>query len=515
LKKSTVGEFQGRGAKHMLIGHWIERWAQARPQKTAIYFEDRRYTYAQFFERIDRAAGYMISKGVKKGDRVAILSYNCPEYLELYFALARIGGIMVPLNYRLAPRETEFILRDSGTSTLIFHEDFADAVLSVSADLQFNPISIGEKSLSWARDYESCIEAGTRGISSSSDISPEDPHILMYTSGSTGQPKGAMLSYRKTFFNTLNADIYYGLTSGDSMVVTRPMFHSGGLLVQATPILFKGGAAIVQPRARASGILDAIQTYRVTALEAAATVYSMMLNETDLSRYDLSSLRVCYTGGERVQTGLLKEFHKRGLALSQIFGQTETSTITYLDPLDAVSRVGSVGKAVFFGDLKIVDPEGEDVKAGDTGEIVVSGPILMSGYWGRADLTAQTIKDNWLYTGDLGQRDEDGFIYIVDRSKNMFISGGENVYPAEVEKVLLENDRIEDAAVHSVGDPKWGEVGRAVLVLRRDVHMTEEEVISFCEDKIAKYKIPKYVAFVKKLPKTAAGKIMRHKLAAL
>ena len=496
----------------MLVGKWVERWARIRPDKIALVSEENSYTYAQLSKRIDRLAGYLIKRNIEKGDRIGILSYNCPQYLEIYFALARIAAIMVPLNYRLATRELEYILKDSGASTLIFHEDFAETVLSLAPQLKAPPISIGEKSFKWADDYEACIEGGTDNISTPWEISPEDPHLLMYTSGSTGLPKGAVLSYKKTFFNTLNADIYYGLSPEDVMIITRPMFHSGGLLVQATPILFKGGTAIIMPRTRALATLKAVETYKVTVLEAPATVYNMMLGEDELARYDLTSIRVCYTGGERVQTGFLREFHRRGLLLSQIFGQTETSTLTWLDRQEAFRKAGSVGKPVFFGEIKIVNPEGKEVETEETGELVASGPILMDGYWNRADLTAEVIKDGWLHTGDLVRRDEEGFIYIVDRLKNMFISGGENIYPAEVEKVLLENDRIEDVAVYGVPDFKWGEAGRALIILKRGVTMTREEAISFCEGKIARYKIPKHVEFVKELPKTAAGKIMRHKL---
>lgn len=496
----------------MFIGEWIERWSRIKPHEIALLYKEDSYTYEEFFIRIDRLTGSLITGGIKKGDRIAVLSYNCPQYLELYFALARIGAILVPLNYRLATRELEYILIDSGASTLIFHEDFAESALNFAGNPGVFPVCMGKKHLTWAKDYESYIAQGTENLPMSWEISPQDPHILMYTSGSTGMPKGAVLSYIKTFFNTLNADIYYGFSPHDVMIVTRPMFHSGGLLVQATPILFKGGTAVIQPRTNAHKILRAIETYKVEVLEAPATVYNMMLNETDLACYDLTSLRVCYTGGERVPAGLLREFHKRGIPLSQIFGQTETSTLTWLHPRDAVLKAGSVGKPVFFGKVRIVNPEGEEVETGETGEIVASGPILMSGYWNRSDLTAEIIKDHWLHTGDLARRDEEGFIYIVDRLKNMFISGGENIYPAEVEKVLLENDKIEDVALYGVPDDKWGEVGRALIVLKNGETMSKQETISFCEGKIAKYKIPKYVDFVKELPKTAAGKIMRHRL---
>ena len=496
----------------MFVGEWIERWSRIKPHEIAILYGEDSYTYKELFLRIDSLTGSLIAGGIKKGDRIAVLSYNCPQYLEIYFASARIGAILVPLNYRLATRELEYILTDSGASMLIFHQDFAESARSFADNTGVLPVCLRKRGFQWAKDYENYVSRGTGNLPLSWGIRPQDPHILMYTSGSTGVPKGAVLSYKKTFFNTLNADIYYGFSPHDVMIITRPMFHSGGLLVQATPILFKGGTAVIQPRTEAHKILRAIETNKVKVLEAPATVYNMMLNETDLDHYDLSSLRVCYTGGERVSEGLLREFHSRGFPLSQIFGQTETSTLTWLNPHDAVRKAGSVGKPVFFGKVKIVNPGGEEVETGETGEIVASGPILMSGYWNRPGLTAEIIEDNWLHTGDLARRDEESFIYIVDRLKNMFISGGENIYPAEVEKVLLENDKVEDVALYGVPDDKWGEVGRALIVLKNGQTMTKGEIVSFCEGKIAKFKTPKYVEFVKELPKTAAGKIMRYGL---
>jgi fatty-acyl-CoA synthase len=331
----------------------------------------------------------------------------------------------------------------------------------------------------------------------------------MYTSGTTGLPKGAILSHRKTFFNALNADLFYHLTSKDIMIVSRPLFHSGGLLVEAAPVLYKGGTLILKKRFQSHEILETIQKYRVTLLEMAATVYQFILQECDLSQYDLSSIRCYFTRGERVPKAMLKEFYRKGITLSQIFGQTEASTITFLSPEDAVPKMGSVGLPVFHGEVRIVDKTGKEASPGEVGEIIIKGPTLMSGYWNRPELTAETIRDGWLYTGDLARMDEEGYIYIVDREKDMYISGGENVYPAEIEKVLHTHPKIFDAGIVGIPDEKWGEVGKAFIVLKPKETMGNGEVFEFLKGKVAEYKIPKVVEYVEALPKTASGKIQK------
>jgi fatty-acyl-CoA synthase len=293
------------------------------------------------------------------------------------------------------------------------------------------------------------------------------------------------------------------------MIVSRPLFHSGGLLVEAIPILYKGGTLILKKRFRPHEILETIQKHRVTLIEMAATVYQFILQGCDLTRYDLSSVRYYFTGGERVPIAMLKEYLKKGITISQIFGQTEASTIAFLPPEKAATKIGSVGVSVFHGEVRIVDKAGKDAGLGEIGEIIIKGPTLMSGYWNRPDLTAETIRDGWLYTGDLARRDEEGYLYIVDREKDMYVSGGENVYPAEIEKVLHTHAKIFDVGIVGIPDEKWGEVGKAFVVLKPGETMGNGEVFEFLKGKVAKYKIPKYVEYVEELPKTASGKIQK------
>jgi len=497
----------------MNVGDWISKWSLLQPQKIALISEDHPYTYQEVNQRTNQLCHLLLNFGVRKGDRAAVLLHNCHQYLEIYFALSKIGAILVPLNWRLAGPELEFIIKDSGCKMLIFEPEFEEVVASIRPSLNLSNgsyITVGGPHPDWSIDYESSIsKQPTLEPFNNGPVEGEDPHIIMYTSGTTGIPKGAVLSHRKTFFNVLNADIIYNLTSKDIMIISRPMFHSGGLLVESSPFLYKGGTIIIRKRFRPPEILETIEKYKVTILELPATVYQFILQACDLSKYDLRSIRCYFTGGERIPISLLKDYLNKGIALSQIFGQTEASTITFLSAEIAGGKMGSVGLPVFHGEVRIVDKSGKNVEPGEVGEIIIKGPTLMSGYWNRPDLTAEAIRDGWLYTGDLAKKDEEGYFYIVDREKDMYISGGENIYPAEVEKVFFTHPKVFDAGVIGVPDEKWGEVGKAYLVPKPGESMTEEEALRFLRGKLGKYKIPKYVEFLPELPKTASGKIQK------
>jgi len=495
------------------VGDWIKKWSILEPKKRALYVEDQPFTYQELNHRTNQLCHLLVETGIRKGDRIAVLLRNCHQYIEILFGLSKIGAILVPLNWRLAGPELEFLLQDSGSRMLIFEPEFEEVVSSIRPRLNFSNgtyMTIGNPCPDWAIGYEKMIQKKPgHEPPGKGSVGDEDPHMIMYTSGTTGIPKGAVLSQRKTFFNVLNADIVYNLTSKDIMMVTRPMFHSGGLLVEAAPVLYKGGTLIIRKRFSPNEILETIQKYKVTLLELANTVYQFILYDCDLNQYDLSSVRRFFTGGERIPVSMLKEYRKRGIIISQIFGQTESSTITFLPTEKAAEKIGSVGLPVLHGEVRIVDKTGKEVGSGEVGEITVKGPTLMTGYWNQPDLTAETIRDGWLYTGDLARRDEEGYIFIVDRERDMYISGGENVYPAEIEKVLFTHPKILDAGVVGVPDEKWGEVGKAYIVLKPGETMGEEDVLEFLRGKVAKYKIPKSLAFVEKLPKTASGKIQK------
>jgi fatty-acyl-CoA synthase len=509
-----------KGETVVNAGGWIRKWETIQPDKTALIAEGIKYSYRDLHRRINRLSNFLLQAGMQKGDRVAVLLRNCHEYIEIFFALSKIGGILVPLNWRLVLPELEFIIEDSGSRFIIFDGDFIDnaAKLQEKIPMDVAIVCATEESRiedlqDWMRDYEASLDG-------SSDLEPqiacsagdEDAHILMYTSGTTGLPKGAILSHRKTFFNVLNADIYFGLSRHDIAIIVRPMFHSGGLIVDMAPVFYKGGTVIIKRRFAFTEILQTAEQYKVTILELPATVYNFMFEECDITRYDLSAVKCCFTGGERVPVALLQAFAEKGIIISQIYGLTEASTIFWLPIEKAVMKMGSVGQPVVHGEVRIVDGRGKNVNPGEIGEIIVRGPILMSGYWKRPDLTKKVIKDGWLYTGDLARMDEDRYVYIVDRKKNMFISGGENVYPAEVEKALFSHPAVLDAAVIGIPDKKWGEAGKAFIEPKEGHSITADEIRTFLVDKLARYKIPQYIEFINKLPKTASGKIKKNLL---
>jgi len=500
------------------VGTWIERWSYIQPDKVAIYANDIPYTYKILNERINKLSNILLDRGIKKGDRIAVLMHNSIQYVEIFFAVSYIGGILVPLNWRLALPELEFIIKDSRSRFIIFEEEFLENVTKMRKKIGVEHyISSFHKSEEhnhvlpyWIEDYALLMDrASCDRPEISWQTGDDDTHIIMYTSGTTGVPKGAMLSHKKTFYNVLNANIYFDLTKKDVAIIARPLFHSGGLIVELAPVLYKGATVIIKRRFSPEDILKTIEDYKVTILELPATVYNFILHECDISKYDISTVKCFFTGGERVSLNLLASYAEKGIYISQIYGLTEASTLFWLPYELAFKKMGSVGKPVFHAEVRIVDERGEQVQKNVVGEIIVKGPVIMNGYWGKPELTKKVIKDGWLYTGDLAMMDEEGFVYIVDRKKDMFISGGENVYPAEVEKAILNHPDVHDAVVIGVEDDRWGEVGKAYIVLKPDRNTNEEDIYRFLNEKLARYKIPKYIVFVDKLPKTASGKIRK------
>jgi fatty-acyl-CoA synthase len=500
----------------MNVGDWITKRSMLSPNKTAIIFEERKITYSEVNERATRLANALINQGIKKGDRVAALLYNCPEFLEVYFALAKIGAVFVTLNFRLAGPEIQYMINNSKSTALIFDEHFSEMIESIRSNLSIdhkNYVSLGNSGQTWAIEYEKLLEvSSTKEPDIKKEVWLEDPQMIMYTSGTTGIPKGALLSHQKTFYNTFNAVLYFDMTSKDTMLVTMPLFHSGGLNIAAVPILYTGGTAVIQKSFDPKQALSLIEKHRITLAMMVPTMINFMLKQGGIDNYDLSSMKTLMVGGEPISLSLIKAYQDRNIPIRQVFGQTETSIQLWLSEEDAIRKIGSVGKPVFHSDVRVVDESGKDVVPDEVGEIVLNGPTRMLGYWNDPKLTAETIKDGWLHTGDLATVDKEGFVYMVDREKDMYISGGENVYPAEVERVLGENPKILETAIIGVPDEKWGEVGKALIVLKDEEKMTEEDIFEFLRGKLAKYKIPKYVEFTNEFPKTGSGKIRKTEL---
>lgn len=506
--------------KSMNIAWWVQRWSELHPRKPAIIFEGEQISYLELHRRADRTSCWLQSLGIEKGDRVAVMIENCPQFIEIYLACSRLGAIFVPVNFRLAAPELDYTLRNSRPRLFVFSKDYANMALGLNLDT-LKPLmllaGIGPSShVTDVHDYDG-ETAGFEGqkpflTKSLGPADPEEPHVIMYTSGTTGQAKGAVLSHRKTFFNCLNADIFFKLHFDDTMLIVLPLFHSGGLFIQASPILYKGATMIIHHRLDPEKAYEDMQRYKVTKFLGVPTVYKSLVKVEEKKRAALSSLKICAIGGEKATPEMMAEFKEAGFPLRQIMGQTETSILLWASEEDVTRKPGSVGRPVFHAEVNIVDRQSIPVPPGEVGEIVVRGSIMMKEYWQDPVKTEETIKSGWLYTGDLAYMDEEGYFYLVDRARDMFISGGENVYPAEVERVLRKHPAIEEVVVVGVPDDTWGEVGHAFVIPKAGTNPEGEDVISFCEGRLAHYKWPKQVHLREDFPRTSLGKIRKSEL---
>lgn len=502
----------------MNIGDWLYKRSLVTPNRTAILFDDRSLTYLEMNRRVNRLCHAMKGMKLEVGDRVAVLSRNCPEFLEVYFACAKTGLIFVPLNFRLAPPELAFQIDDSRPRLLFLDGEIWPQVKKSEAYLVVAPpayVALNAEGGGTPQGHEDFI-------ASYADLEPdlpegtvtlESPQMIMYTSGTTGRPKGALLSHRKTLFNTLNAQIYFDLCSRDTMLVVLPLFHSGGLNIMAVPTLYAGGKVLLRARFNPEEFLRLIETHRVTQAMVVPTMINTLLKEARPEDFDLSSLRSILVGGEPISEKLMHEAQDRGLPVRQIFGQTETSIELWVPEDLARKKAGAVGLPVFHGEVRVVNEAGHPVKSGEIGEIVVRGPIQMTAYWNLPEETQKTIVDGWLHTRDLGRVDEDGCVWAVDRLGDMYISGGENVYPAEVERVLNSHPKIFEVAIIGIPDEKWGMVGHAFIRPKKGEHIDYREIHLFLKEQVASYKIPKSVEIIDEFPKTASGKIKKSDLA--
>ena len=503
--------------KSMNIAWWVQRWQELHPEKTAVVFEGQQITYSALHRSTNQISCWLQSLGIEKGDRVAVMLANCPQFLELYLACARIGAIFVPINIRLAIRELEHILNNCRPRLLVYSSYPANSAILKPLEEFWPPMLLAEvgrdvinsKSLNYFKEIEKYVGQNPFVTKSSGPVDPEEPQVIMYTSGTTGQPKGAVLTHRKTFFNCLNADIFFKLHFDDIMLIILPLFHSGGLFIQASPILYKGGTMIIHPKFDPTITYQDIERFKVTKFLGVPTLYKALLAVDPQEPKDLGSLKVCAIGGEKTTHELLLECKAAGFFVRQIMVQTETSILLWASEEESLQKPGTVGRPVFHADVNIVDRHGTPVGSGEVGEVVVRGSIMMKEYWQDPVKTEQVLNNGWLHTGDLAKMDADGYFYLVDRVDDMYISGGENVYPAEIERVLKKHPEIEDSAVVGVPHEKWGQVGHAYVILKPGANLTAEAVIAYCNGRLAKYKWPAKVTFRKEFTRTALGKVRK------
>ncbi|MFE9899194.1 acyl-CoA synthetase [Streptomyces achromogenes] len=492
------------------IGSWPARRARKTPDRIAVVHEDREVTYRQLHERVLRLAHALRTLGVARGDRVAYLGPNHPAFLETLFAAGALGAVFVPLNTRLTAPELAYHLTDSGAAVLVHAPEQAETAAPAAADAGVSHRIALAGPGSGALGYDDLL-AGGGTAPLDEPVAPDDPCMIMYTSGTTGHPKGAVLSHANIVWNSVNVLVDLDLAADEVTLVTAPLFHTAALNMTCLPTLLKGGRVILLGAFDPDRVLRLIESHRVTCMFGVPTMYDALAARPRWPEADLTSLRSLNCGGAPVPERTIATYLARGLAFAQGYGMTEASPgVLFLDREQTSAKAGSAGVPHFFTDTRVVLPDGHDAAPGERGEILVSGPNVMTGYWNRpAETAAAVTDDGWLRTGDIARTDEDGFAYIVDRVKDMFISGGENVYPAEVENVVLGHPAVEECAVIGVPDARWGEVGRAVVVLKPGARAKEADILDHLRGRLAKYKIPKSVVFTEALPRTASGKLVK------
>ncbi|MFB7655947.1 MULTISPECIES: long-chain fatty acid--CoA ligase [unclassified Streptomyces] len=492
------------------IGSWPSRRARKTPDRIAVVHGERTWTYRDLNERVLRLAHALRALGAGRGDRVAYLGPNHPAFLETLFAAGTLGAVFVPLNTRLTTPELAYNLSDSGTTVLVHAPEHAEPARAAAAEAGVrHRISLAGPDDGGLGYEELLSDAGTGPLDE--PVAPDDPCMIMYTSGTTGRPKGAVLSHANITWNSVNVLVDTDLRSDEVTLVVAPLFHTAGLNMTCLPTLLKGGRVVLLGAFDAEHVLEVIAARRVTHMFGVPTMYDAMAARSRWETTDLSSLRTLNCGGAPVPSRTIATYLARGLAFSQGYGMTEASPgVLYLDKEQTTAKAGSAGVPHFFTDTRVVLPDGRDAGPGERGEILVQGPNVMTGYWGRPEDTEAAFGDGrWLRTGDVARTDADGYAYIVDRVKDMFVSGGENVYPAEVEDVLLTHPAVAECAVVGVPDPVWGEVGRAVVVLHPDARAGADDVLGHLQGRLAKYKIPKSLVVTEALPRTASGKIIK------
>ena len=485
----------------------LDRWAQTQPGKTALHFRGEDISYAELAHRVVRTSEALSAQlGIHRGDRVAYLGYNRPEMLVLLFALARIGAMLLPLNFRLAAPEHRTILENAEAKALIVGpESLKGAQPLRSAFPALQMLSIGAHADGF-QSWSAIVDSAVRSLEKLGQ--PQDPVLLVYTSGTTGRPKGAVHTQEGLIWNAINAVHCQDLTSADHVLTVLPMFHVGGLCIQTVPALYAGAAVTLHERFDAAQWLaDVAERKPTLSLLVPATIKAVLEHDRWLTT-DLSSLRALYTGSSTTPDVLFAPFHERGVPLAQVYGATETGPVSIcLRIEDAVPKAGAAGKAALHGDIRLVDRAGRDCDAGEVGEIWVRAPNVMQGYWKEAPGTG--FEGGWFKTGDLARQDEDGFYWVVGRSKDMIISGGENIYPAEIENVLAECPDVLEAAVIGMPDERWGEVVVAAVVKKPDSTLDAAGIVHLLAGRLARFKQPRRVVFLSSLPKNALGKIQK------
>ncbi len=494
---------------------WSARWALYSPDQIAVkeYETGRTLSYRQLNRLGNRVAHHLHRHlGVSPGDRVAVLAENGIEYVVLFAAAQKLGFILVPLNYRLTAPEIDYLLSDAAPQLVLWEDKFGRQIAAATA-FSRTPCRMPLEAFAHYCDPEETHAEDQHPPAVA--VAETSPIFILYTSGTTGFPKGALYTHRMLFWNSINTALSLIIHTESRTLNVMPPFHTGSWNVLLTPFLHHGAYTCLFKKFEPTSVLQALESERCTIFMGVPTMLKMLADEPYFERADLSSLLYVIVGGEPMPIPLIERWHQKGVYVRQGYGMTEAGpNLTSLHQRDAVRKKGSIGRPNFYVETRIVAPDGSEVGPNTAGELLLRGPIVTPGYWQKPEATAAAFRDGWFCTGDIAVQDEEGYLYIVDRIKNMYISGGENVYPAEVERVLLLHPAIAEAAVAGAPDDKWGEVGCAFVVLRPGESASAEAILEHCRSHLARYKVPHYVRFLDALPKTDSGKIDRKRIAA-
>jgi fatty-acyl-CoA synthase len=506
------------------IGDYLARRDLYTPDTLAIVDSGKspawRFTYSDMNSRANQLAGWLRTQGVVKGDRLAILARDGLEHLDLFFACGKLGAVHTALNWRLHWQELAEIFQRTTPKILVYSDDFredvtnlAKALLGTSVQL-LHCLHLEGAGIPDSQHYETLLQAQNDNAITCEQVDSEDTAALIFTGGTTGLPRAAQVSHRMIAWNTLNT-VIHDLTHNDVYLNVFPMFHTGGLFVYTLPQVIMGGTTILVRQFDPSQILDLIEREQVSVFAGVPTMYQMLTTAPNWDQADLSSLRFCTAGGAPLPITLVEKYaSEKGVRFKQGFGMTEFGPGVFaLAPEDAVRKAGSIGRPNFYVDARIVDDQGQFLGPDQEGELVLKGPSFCSGYFDDPQTSAEVVDERgFFHTGDIARYDQQGYYYIVDRKKDMFISGGENIYPAEIEKVLYQHPLVHMCAVIGLPDPKWGEAGLACVVLKPGAATNEAELLEFLSTRLARYKTPKRIVIMDALPISAAGKILKRDL---
>jgi fatty-acyl-CoA synthase len=500
----------------MNIGEWIFKRARNNPERPFLKEDDREFDNRQFNERVNQTAHALTALGAVKGERVAVLMVNTCEFLDIFFACSKTGAVMVPLNFRLAPPELLHILQDAAPCLLIYSSEFDEAITAIkAANLNIRHwFRHGGEAHPQDPDFSQYVSTFLLAEPEPmGEVGLSDPLLIMYTSGTTGDPKGALITHGNLLFAAIHSLIGYGVNKTYKSLVTSPLFHMGALGASVVPIVYAGGSLVIKGFYNASDVVSLIEWEKINYMFAVPAMFQLMTRTAEWPAADFAHVHFFISGGAPIPLAVIRKYQEeKGVGFAQGYALTETGRLTSLDLEDAISKAGSVGKEVFHVQLRIVDDQDFDVPAGEAGEIIVRGPNVTPGYWMRPGETNKAIRDGWFHTGDMGKRDQDGFLYVVGRKVEMIISSGENIYPAEIERALEALPPVKEAAAVGMRDSKRGEVVAVFVLLNEGHTLSESDVIHSLQGQIAQYKIPKKVFFVDQFPRNATGKILKREL---